>query len=383
MTQLTEHLSKKLLARYALPVPDGRVVSKEQEAVNAAEELGVPVAVKAQVPAGGRGKAGAIQRADTTNETAQKFHEVTAVSFGDLQATEVLIEPWGTSVAEYYLAIVVDTDRAAPSLLFSGSGGVEVESGAEITRLPLRPDNSVPGAELRQIAYQADVPPKVTERLLSIAQALARSFIALDAQLVEINPLVLGDDRRLMALDARIVVDDNALYRQPELRQTIEEMRPRQPEDYVRDATQLEYVRLDGWLGLISGGAGMTMAAMDLIADRGGEPACFLDCSANPTPTGYGAALDLLLEDPKVRVILISIFGGLTQMDRVARTLLKVFAERTPDKPITLRLMGTNVEAAESLIEEAGFTSHRSFEEAVEVAVSSENAIGEKTGATE
>lgn len=139
----------------------------------------------------------------------------------------------------------------------------------------------------------------------------------------------------------------------------------------MRDRTKLEYVRLGGWLGLISGGAGMTMAAMDLIADLGGAPACFLDCSANPTPEGYGAALDLLLEDCEVRAILINIFGGLTQMDRVARTLAKLLAERSSRKPITLRLMGTNADAATAVLEAAGLTNHRGLEEAVAAAVAS------------
>jgi succinyl-CoA synthetase beta subunit len=371
MTQLIEYISKGVLARYGLPVPPGRIVSTADEAAEAAKQLGTPVVIKAQVPVGGRGKAGAIQRAETPSDAAQQFRRVISVELDGLRAVDALVEPWQSCTEEYYLAIVVDADMAAPVLLFSESGGVDIESKAAIDRIPLRSDGTVPAAGLRRAAYSASVPPKVTERLIAVAQSLARSFTAYDARLVEINPLGVKEDQHLLALDARLVADDNALYRQPELRQAIRDSQPRRREDIVRDDTRLEYVRLDGWLGLISGGAGMTMAAMDLIADHGGEPACFLDCSANPTTAGYGAAFDLLLEDPNVHAILVSIFGGLTHMDRVARTLLKVFAERTLNKPVTLRLMGTNIEAAEQLLKAEGWTSHRSFEDAVEAAITS------------
>ncbi len=371
MAQLTEHMSKQLLSRFGLPIGTRVVAVNPEEASSAAERLGLPVMIKAQVPAGGRGKAGAIRRADTLEEAARLYDEVTSVRFGDMQPVEVLIEPVRRFTAEYYLAVVIDSWLASPVVLFTAGGGVEVEAGSEISRIPLRPDGSMPGAALRRIAYDAGVPPKVAERLISVAQALVRAHSALDAQLVEVNPLALLEDGQLLALDARLIVDDNALFRQLEQREMVHAMRPRRREDVVRDATRLEYVRLDGWLGLISSGAGMTMAAMDLVGERGGEPACFLDCSANPTPNGYGAAVDLMLEDPAVRAILISIFGGLTQTERVARTLVKVFSQRTLTKPVTLRLMGTNIDAADPILEAAGLKNYRSFEEAVDAAVAS------------
>lgn len=376
MGQLSEYLSKKLLARFGLPVESGILAGTSDQAAEAVRALGSPVVIKAQLPVGGRGKAGAIRRADSPEEAVSAFQAVTAIRFGELQACEVLVDRWQQCASEYYLGVVADAELAWPVVLFSAGGGVDVEAAGGVRRIPLREDGSMPAAILRQAAYAAGVPAQVVERLIGVAHGLVRAYFALDARLVEVNPLGLKEDGRLIALDARLIVDDHALFRQPELLKLSREMRPRRREEFVREETRLEFVQLDGWLGLISGGAGMTMAAMDLIADLGGEPACFLDCSNNPTPEGYGAALDLLLEDPRVRAILISIFGGLTLMDRVARTLVKLFAERDIRKPITLRLMGTNGEVANAILREAGLKNHGTLEEAVAAAVASVATAG-------
>lgn len=375
MAQLTEHLSKELLARFGVPVAAGILASTADETAAATAALGPPVAVKAQVPAGGRGKAGGIKRADSPEQARAAFEAVTALSFDGLVASETRIERWEPCGAEYYISVVVDAEQARPVVLFSPAGGVDVEAGAEAVRVPVRDDGTVPAAAFRARGYGAGIGREVVERLLAVAQSLARAHGALDAKLVEVNPLGVNADGRLVALDGRIIVDEHALYRHPEIEQLIRERQPRREEDLVRERTKLEYVKLNGWLGLISGGAGMTMAAMDLIADLGGDPACFLDCSNNPTPEGYGAALDLLLETPEVRAILISIFGGLTQMDRVAKTLAKLLADRAPRKPITLRLMGTGADVASTVLEAAGLKNHRTLEEAVAAAVVSGVAV--------
>jgi succinyl-CoA synthetase beta subunit len=371
VAQLTEHLSKELLARFGVPVQVGILASTGDEAAAAAAELGAPVAVKAQVPAGGRGKAGGIRRAESPEEARAAFSAVTSVVFDGLTVSQARVERWEPCDSEYYVSVVVDSEQAQPVALFSAVGGIDVEAGAKIVRVPLREDGSLSAALFREVGYEAGIRADVLERVLSVVQALARAHGTLDAKLVEVNPLGVKADGRLVALDGRIIVDDHALYRHPEIHQFVTERQPRRQEDLVRERTKLEYVRLGGWLGLISGGAGMTMAAMDLIADLGGAPACFLDCSNNPTPEGYGAALDLLLGDPEVRAILISIFGGLTQMDRVAKALVKLLADRSPRKPITLRLMGTNAEAASAVLRAAGLKNHQTLEEAVAAAVAS------------
>jgi len=371
LAQLTEALSKEFLRPFGLPCLESRSARTSAQAGDAAEALGGVVMVKIQVPAGGRGKAGGIRRAASAAAAAGLYDQVTAIEFNGLLSTEVLIEPVFDTATELYLAVALDPPTAGPCLLFAAGGGIEVEEGDAVVRIPLRADGSVPAAALRRAAFAAGLEREPAERLLSLAGRLARAFSALDASLIEINPLAVGVEGSLVALDAKLIVDDNALFRQPEVEAALAGMGGRRQEDLVRDESRLEFVRLGGSVGLISGGAGMTMAVMDMIDELGASPACFLDCSANPTPEGYGKALDLLRSDPEVKVILISIFGGLTQIDRVARTLAGLIAERRLAKPIILRLMGTNAAGADAILEEAGLQNHHRLEDAVALAVAS------------
>lgn len=377
MAQLTEHLSKTILARFGLPIGPGALVSSREHAADAADRYGGHVVVKAQVPAGGRGKAGGIKRAVGAAEAAAAFEEVTSVTVDGLRACHARVEPAIDAKDELYFAIVLDGELGGPVLLFGTEGGVEVERATPPIRIPLRPDGTVPAAIFRREGRATGVEPPVVERVLTLSDGMARAYRSLDAQLIEVNPLARTHDGRLFALDARLIVDDHALFRQPELRQLIESMQPRRTGDLIRDRTRLEFVQLDGPLGLISGGAGMTMAVMDLIADMGSRPACFLDCSANPTLEGYGAALDVLLRSEPVKAILISIFGGLTQVDRVAKSLVALIGEKRPDKPVTIRLMGTNVDRAEQALEAAGLRNIRDLRQAVAAAVRSVREAGE------
>jgi succinyl-CoA synthetase beta subunit len=369
MAQLNEDLSKRFLARFGVPFQEHDVVVTAAEAAEVAGRLHVPVMVKAQVPVGGRGKAGAVLRADTPADAEEAFKRVTSVDVDGLRARTALVEPCVTVTQELYLAIVVDPAVCGPALLFSANGGVDIEQSGRLHSVPLRLDGTLDTAVLRRAVYDDVGDSRVFNRLVAIAQALSRAYRSLDAQLVEINPLALLADGEMVGLDARLVIDDNALFRQPEIHDALVYSEPRRIEDEVKERTRLDYVRLDGELGLISGGAGLTMAAMDLIAAAGSSAACFLDCSANPTKHGYGNALDLLLSDSEVKGILISIFGGLTQVDRVATTLTALLAERVHSKPITIRLMGTNVEAADQVLEAHGLVNHQRMEDAVAVAV--------------
>ncbi len=381
---LVEHASKLLLAEFGIPCGAGALAASPEEAVDAAERVGFPVAVKAQVPAGGRGKAGAIASARTGVEARDAFTRVTSVAVDGLVASRARIEAWRVPVDELYLAIAVDAALQCPVVLVSRSGGVEVESGRDTARIALREDGTVPAAGLRSALYEAGLGSTV-EPVVRVAAGLARAFAALDARVVELNPLSLLEDGSLCATDAKLIVDDHALFRQPRVRALAESTPPHRVEDLVRESTRLEYVPLEGRIGLLSGGAGMTMAVMDAIAAHGERAACFLDCSNNPTYEGYGAALDLLRANPGVEAILISIFGGLTQVDRVARSLVRLLRERGDPLPVTLRLMGTNVEAAEAVLASAGHRNHRSLEEAVSAAVASvghrgEEAVDERAG---
>lgn len=377
MAQLTEDVSRRILARFGAPISGFRVAESAEQARSIAQEFGCRLVVKALVPTGGRSKAGAVVTADTPADAERAFVQVTHSPVSGLLAHTALIEPWVAVARELYLAITVDPATAGTQILFSAVGGVDIESSGQVVRIATREDRSVNAADLYRVASQAGVPVPAARQIVSSAQAMARVFDAYDAQLVESNPLGLVGTG-IQALDVRIVIDDNALYRQPELKATLHDTSPRFKEDLVREIAQLEYVELDGNIGLISGGAGLTMATIDLIADSGGAAACFLDCSANPTPNGYRYALDLMETDPKVRSILVSIFGGLTQVDRVARTFVQLFDANPPKKPLTMRLNGTNVDEATKLLGDAGIVNRRTLEDAVRNAVA--EARGSRVG---
>lgn len=369
--QLTEHSSKQILERFGVPCPRGLIVATPEEAEQAATELGGEVVVKAQLPAGGRGKAGAILFATSPLEAAAAFRRVTTVKVDGLRAEIALVEPRRHPQAEHYVGIAIDAEVSHPVLLLGERGGVEVEDNESLTSIPLRDDGTIPMDVVRRQATVGDL--RRLERIGGVAQALARAHAALEAELVEVNPLGI-DESNAIALDARIVVDDKVLFRHPELGSLVRATRPRRHEDRIRDEMRLEYVRLEGSVGLLSSGAGMTMTAMDLIDEMGARPASFLDCSANPTRAGFSAAFALLEDDPSVRAILVNIFGGLMQLDRLARTLLAVFDERPISKPVTLRLMGTNIDEAERLLAERGLFNHRELEVGVAAVLAASRA---------
>lgn len=368
--QLLEHDAKQVLTRYGISVPAGRVACSAEEAAAAGSELGFPVAVKAQLPAGGRGKAGAIRRAEDVEGTRRAFEAILDVEIDGLHPRSALLEPWLPVQREFYLAAAVDSTCEGPVLLFSASGGMDVEQATgRIARVPLDADGYLPGHLLRREASRFGVEPAVIERVIGWARTLCRVLVQEDAWVAEINPLGVMDGGKLIALDAKLVVDEYALPRHPATKRLIDAMEPK-PEEYViRRDTGLVYIRLGGSVGLLSGGAGMTMAVMDLIRDMGGEPACFLDCSANPTRDGYRTAFDLLEHDPRVQSILVSVFGGGTQMDRVARILSTILTEHPPSKPVHLRIEGTYSDRGRATLREAGLHSYMTIEEAVAAAV--------------
>jgi succinyl-CoA synthetase beta subunit len=371
--QLNEHLSKTLLDEFGIPINEGYVASTADDAVAIAESLGYPVGIKAQVPASGRGKAGGILPAQNASEARNAFEKVRAVAIGGYVAQAVRVERWAPPDLEVYLAATISTDHGGPVVLFSPTGGIDVESGEAPTGIAVRSDGSLDGAAMHRAATNAGIPAPVERGLLQVARAMLRAFVATDARLIELNPIgVFG--ARLEALDARVIIDDNALFRQTRVASQVRASAPRAPEDLERERSSLEYVPLDGAIGLISGGAGMTLAVMDLISDQGERPACFLDCSANPTRDGYRRAFEILAQTPSVEATLVSVFGGLTLVDKVASNLCELLAEGVYAKPVTFRLMGVNVERAEEILAAAGHHNHRTLESAVASVVSDARA---------
>jgi succinyl-CoA synthetase beta subunit len=368
--QLTEHLSKALLAPFGVPIGAYRLASSPAEARDAAAFYGTPVAVKGQVPAGSRGRSGAVLHANTAAAAARAFTSVTAVEVDGLRAVQALVEPWHDITQELYLAVTFDTQRQAPVLLFSAVGGVDVESHADHMRTLLLPaEAKLSTASIVALAEDAAIDILAREPLAQVACNLAKAFFELEAHTVELNPLAEVSSGVWLAVDARVVLDANALFRHPAVRALSETMLPRRPEDLVREATKLEFVPLDGTIGLISGGAGMTMAAMDLMRDYGGRAACFLDCSADVTPRGYAAALDLVLGLDGVRSILVSVFGGLTRVDSVAKTFVDLLARVRVEVPVVFRLTGTNQGAAAAILQGAGLHNFVELDDAVAAVV--------------
>lgn len=370
--QLLEHQAKAILGEAGIPVPPGRLAATAEEAARSAREIGFPVAVKTQVPAGGRGKAGGVVRADSAGEAAAAFVRVTGTAVDDLLGARVLVEPWRSAEREMYLGLTIDPEQAAPVLLLGSAGGVDVEgdpAGRHMAAIPLDPLYGPRPYQVRRACKALGLADAAARPLAALAARVFGVFRDWDCVTLEINPLALVRGGELVALDARLVVDDAALFRQPAALHRWEESEPKRESEVLRFRHRLEYVRLGGSIGLISGGAGMTMAAMDLLRLAGGEAACFLDCSNNATEDGYTHALRLVAGDPRVHVILIHIFGGLTRMDRVAEAVLRALARVRPAQPVVIRLAGTGEERARAVLTGAGLAPCGTMAESVRRAV--------------
>ncbi|MBM3340925.1 MAG: hypothetical protein FJY56_02270 [Betaproteobacteria bacterium] len=359
---LTESQSKDMLRAHGIAVPEGLLIRKPDQIKRWRGEL--PVAIKAQVASGGRGKAGGVLRANGVAEAQFAAKQLCDMKFGGEAPRALLVEPWVAHEREMYLAITIDVTAGGYVVLYSPKGGVEVENNA-----PLQYAFGSPRAfrahALRKLLGEAEPDAGLRERLITLVRRMLYLATAADAMTVEINPLTVVDGK-LIALDAKIVRDEAAAFRHADLAAEMEDARKREPKAMARAlADNLMMVWLDGEVGLISGGAGMTMAAMDMIADAGAKPACFLDCSSNPTPAGYKLAFSILDSEPQVKAILFSIFGGGTQIDRVALTLHDVLKARKSKKPVVIRMNGTGREACDAYMKEVGLLNHDSLEAAV------------------
>lgn len=370
---MLEHEGKALLRSWGIEVPPGVVVAAGEDPRGALARYagGFPAAVKAQLPAGGRGKAGAVLRTESGAALAPAVERLLASRFGGERPAAVLIEPWVAAERELYLAVTVDARAEGLTVLYAPQGGIEVEAGPAPARYPVGPPGAFRAHRLRRVLAPFEPDHELREKLVALAHRLVRAAAAHDCTTVEVNPLAKTAAGALVALDAKIVRDEWAAYRQRDIAEARARFAARQPE-LLRACLAMGhmYVGLEGDIGLISGGAGMTMAAMDLIEAAGGRPACFLDCSPGPTSTrGYRPAFALLDANPGVKVILVSIFGGGTQMQRVAHAMREIAAERTSAKPVVYRLDGTNVEQVPPILASFGARNHERLEDAVAEAV--------------
>ena len=372
--RLLEHQAKAVFARYGIPVPKGRVAKTPEEAREIARELGVPVAVKAQVLVGARGRAGGILFADTPEEAEEAARKLLGSEVRGVRVYEVLVEEKLPIKKELYLGFTIDRVARSYVAIASPEGGMEIEEIAEqhpelIFKRVVDPLSGFRQYHALELVKRMGYSGRQALELARIFTALYRLAIDYDAELTEINPLAETEDGRFVAADARLIVDDNALFRHPELAQL--ELPPTEASAREREAREagIGYVELDGDIGIIGNGAGLVMATLDLVALYGGRPADFLDVGGGASAERMAKALDIVLSNPRVKVVLINILGGITRCDEVARGILAAVERVGARKPMVIRLVGTNEEEGRAILERAGMSVLESMEEAAKKAV--------------
>jgi len=368
--KLHEYQSKGLFARNGIPVPFGRVVSTASEAKQITEDLGGRSVIKAQVLVGGRGKAGGIRLAKSPKEAEELATIVLGMEIKGMPVRRVLVDEMINFSQEIYLAIANDRTARRPVIIASSAGGVDIEETAvkhpeKIFKIMINPLLGLRDYQVRDIAAGIELKRSLWRTFGEIASNLWKVFCATDATLAEINPLVVTSEGKLVALDGKMVLDDNALFRHPELA----EIRDLDIEAHAETEARkygLTYIKLDGQIGCMVNGAGLAMATTDIIKLYGGEPANFLDIGGGAGAEKVAAAFRIILQDPNVKGVLINIFGGITRCDEVARGILTAMAEVKPQVPMVVRLVGTNAEEGLKLLADAQMSTAESLVDAAE-----------------
>jgi succinyl-CoA synthetase beta subunit len=355
---LYEYQGKELFRRFGIPVSEGRLASSVEEARAAAEELGGQVVVKAQVLTGGRGKAGGIKLAAGPDEAAQHAEDILGMDIRGHVVRRLWIEKASEIAKEYYLSVTFDRGEKKALFMLTKEGGIEIEEVAAerpeaLMRLHVDPLEGFQTYQARRLIYGAGIDdPDEQKQVLALVGRLYDAFIGSDAMLCEINPLIVTPDGEVKALDSKFTVDDNALYKHPD----IGEMRDPEaypPEERAAREKDVTYVKLDGEVGILGNGAGLVMSTLDVIALAGGRPANFCDLGGGGDAQGVVDALEIISADPQVKSILFNIFGGITRCDEVARGILQALEQIRIEEPIVVRLDGTNAEEARRLLAEA------------------------------
>jgi succinyl-CoA synthetase beta subunit len=355
---LYEYQGKQLFARYGIPVSDGRLAETPEAARAAAEELGGPVVVKAQVLTGGRGKAGGIKLAESPAEAEARAEEILCMDIRGHVVRKVWIEQASEIEREYYLSIAFDRSAKQPLFIFTTQGGVDIEEVAASTpealvRLHVDPLEGFHPWHSRRLVYGAGVTdPSERKQIAAIAEKLYAAFTQCEAMLTEINPLIVTKDGEVRALDSKFTVDDNALFRHPDLAE-LRDVDAADPLEALAREKGVTYVKLDGDVGVLGNGAGLTMATVDVVTFVGGRPADFCDLGGGGDAQGVVDALEVITRDPQVRAIFFNIFGGITRCDEVARGILQALRRMGIELPIVVRLDGTNAEEGRRLLREA------------------------------
>lgn len=371
--KLHEYQSKQLFAQYGIPIPRGRVAMTAAEAKSIAEELRGRVVVKSQVLVGGRGKAGGVRLASTPEEALEVATAVLGMQIKGLPVRKVLVDEAAEIQSEIYLGVTNDRSARCPVMIASAEGGVEIEEVARtdpsrIARVHVDPLLGLREYQARDLAASIELPRDLWRAFIDIARSLYEAYRLSDATLAEINPLVITKANTLLALDGKVVLDDNGLFRHPELAE-MRDLDEEAPAESEARKYGLSYVKLDGDIGCMVNGAGLAMATMDVIQLAGGRPANFLDIGGGAGAEKVAAALQIILTDKNVKAVLLNVFGGITRCDEVARGILLALKDVRHDVPMVVRLVGTNEEEGRRILSERKMITATTLADAAEKTV--------------
>ena len=360
-----EFQAKDILRRYGVPVPDGKVATTPDEVAALARAFGAVCVVKAQIHAGGRGKAGGVKVCKTPEEARDFARSILGKKLvthqtgpAGREVRRVLVEQGCDIARELYLGMVIDRATGVPTLMASAEGGVEIEEVAArapetIMREPIDPAVGIQAFQARKIAFGLGVPKTSVNKAVTFITALYRAFVDSDCSLAEINPLVLTKAGDVLALDAKMGFDDNALFRHADIRE-LRDIHEEDPKEVEASKYDLSYISLEGNIGCMVNGAGLAMATMDIIKQHGGEPANFLDVGGGATTEKVTAAFKIILSDPNVKAVLVNIFGGIMKCDVIARGVVEAAHQINLNVPVVVRLEGTNVDLGKKILAESG-----------------------------
>jgi succinyl-CoA synthetase beta subunit len=360
---LLEYQGKQLFAKHSVPVPDGSPAATVDEAVAAAERTGYPCVIKAQVQIGGRGKAGGIKIAESADEAREHADAILGMDIrgprgeGPFRVHEVWVERASDIDDEYYASIILDRSANKVMTMLSAVGGMNVEEIAErdpdaLVRRHVEPGNGFDAEAARRLAADANLDEDVHDEVAKVMVKLYEAFGALDATLIEVNPLIVTKDREVVALDSKVTIDNSALFRQPDVAE-LHDTSAEDPQEQMAKERGLTYVKLDGNVGILGNGAGLCMSTLDVVAQAGGEPANFLDAGGGSKAEAIVDALEVITSDEKVTAVLFNIFGGITRCDEVAKGIIEAYEQVDMDVPVVVRLDGTNSEEGLGMLADA------------------------------
>ena len=365
--------ARAIFSKFGLPVPPSRLVSKASDAKAAAQELGCPVVIKAQVLVGGRGKAGGVKLASSPEEAVEKAKAILGMNLKGIQVEKVLVAKAVDIASEFYVGMVVDRRSRKPLMMVSPAGGIDIEEVARetpvrILKVVIEHAFGVRSFQMRRMSAFLSTDTAVSKKIGCMLVSLYKAFVGVDASLAEINPLVVTPKGEVWAIDAKINIDDSGLFRHADAAALRDDSAEDRGEVEAREAG-LSFVKLDGSIGCVVNGAGLAMATMDIIKHFGGEPANFLDIGGSSSPEKVLTAMRIILRDRNVKAILINIFGGITRCDDVAQGLIEARAELGVDVPLVVRLTGTNEERGRELLAGTALIPAATMEEGVSKAI--------------